>query len=155
MLLPVETKFDIENNVVYTDTTEPGTYCIIDMEKWFDELDIEPVNKAPAPKRAPAKPDYEKHSFNGHDYAVIPLCDLSWTEARDYCESIGGHLATITSKEEQQFIMTILHRQTSMLWLGGSKVNGNWESISPCIFVTIARIAGMRISPKLIASSCS
>ena len=130
MLLPVETKFDIENNVVYTDTTEPGTYCIIDMEKWFDELDIEPVNKAPAPKRAPAKPDYEKHSFNGHDYAVIPLCDLSWTEARDYCESIGGHLATITSKEEQQFIMTILHRQTSMLWLGGSKVNGNWEWVT-------------------------
>ena len=33
ILLPVETKFDTENNMVYTDVDRLGTYCLIDMEK--------------------------------------------------------------------------------------------------------------------------
>jgi len=42
MLLPVETFHDIENNRVYAHTDEPGTYCLIDMEIWLDNLGIVP-----------------------------------------------------------------------------------------------------------------
>ena len=35
MLLPIETKFDMENHIVYTEVDEFGTYCLMDMEKWL------------------------------------------------------------------------------------------------------------------------
>ena len=41
MLLPVETKFDLSNNIVYTEVEELGTYCVVDMEKWLDSLDVD------------------------------------------------------------------------------------------------------------------
>ena len=34
MLLPVDTQYD--GNNVYTETTEDGTYCIVDMDKWIE-----------------------------------------------------------------------------------------------------------------------
>ncbi|MFA5658643.1 MAG: cellulose binding domain-containing protein, partial [Oscillospiraceae bacterium] len=42
MLLPIETKYDIENNIIYTDVDELGTYCIMDIEKWLLSLGAEP-----------------------------------------------------------------------------------------------------------------
>ncbi|MCL2634454.1 MAG: thrombospondin type 3 repeat-containing protein [Oscillospiraceae bacterium] len=41
MSLPIETKFDIENNILYTEVDELGTYCLMDMEKWFDFLGLD------------------------------------------------------------------------------------------------------------------
>lgn len=40
MLLPVETFHDVENNRVYARTDELGTYCLVDMEIWLDNLGI-------------------------------------------------------------------------------------------------------------------
>ena len=40
MLLPIETKYDLENNTIYTEVDELGTYCIMDMEKWLANLGI-------------------------------------------------------------------------------------------------------------------
>lgn len=40
MLIPIETKFDIENNIVYTNVDELGTYCVMDMELWLDSFDV-------------------------------------------------------------------------------------------------------------------
>lgn len=40
MLLPIETKFDMEQNTVYAETDGPGTYCIMDMELWLAGLGI-------------------------------------------------------------------------------------------------------------------
>jgi len=42
MLLPVETNYDEVNNVVYTTTDRVGTYCLMDMEIFFQNLGIEP-----------------------------------------------------------------------------------------------------------------
>ncbi len=36
----------------------------------------------------------------GHRYQLFDY-SMSWTDAESYCESIGGHLVTITSAEEQ------------------------------------------------------
>lgn len=49
MLLPVETKFDIDNNTIYCDVDELGTYCVIDMEKWLKGLDIAPEDTEEEP----------------------------------------------------------------------------------------------------------
>lgn len=53
MLLPVETTYDTENNKVTTHVDELGTYCLVDMEQWFENLGIAPeefatVNVSPS-----------------------------------------------------------------------------------------------------------
>ena len=55
MLLPVETEFDVENNKLYAAVNETGTYCLMDMEIWLDNLDVEmpAANNVPSPKPAP------------------------------------------------------------------------------------------------------
>ena len=40
MLLPVETEFDTKSGLMYAEVDELGTYCIMDMEIWFDNLGI-------------------------------------------------------------------------------------------------------------------
>ena len=44
-----------------------------------------------------------KGVFGGHTYAVYEQV-MDWDAARQYCESMGGHLVTITSAEEQRFL---------------------------------------------------
>ncbi|MBO5476119.1 MAG: hypothetical protein J5982_06445 [Bacilli bacterium] len=41
MLLPVETEFDVENGLLYAEVDELGTYCIMDMEIWLNNLGVE------------------------------------------------------------------------------------------------------------------
>lgn len=70
--------------------------------------------------------------FNGHYYQVYDE-SMTWTEAKKYCESLGGHLATITSQEEQQFIESqLVNGQKSCYWLGGtdSAVEGKWNWVT-------------------------
>lgn len=50
----------------------------------------------------------------------------TWEEAKAACEAKGGHLATITSQEEQKMIES-LNTQNSKLWIGGYKNSaGQW-----------------------------
>lgn len=43
--------------------------------------------------------------FNDHYYCVYDIDDVTtWEEAKEYCESQGGYLATITSQEEDEFL---------------------------------------------------
>lgn len=41
MLLPIETEFDVENGLLYAEVDELGTYCIMDMEIWLNNLGVE------------------------------------------------------------------------------------------------------------------
>ncbi|HRR78344.1 MAG TPA: hypothetical protein P5191_16315 [Ruminococcus sp.] len=49
MLLPIETEFDVENNQLYAEVNEAGTYCLMDMEIWFDALGVEFPAESSAP----------------------------------------------------------------------------------------------------------
>lgn len=42
MLLPVETKFN--GDIVYTETDELGTYCLVNLSRWFNSLNISPTD---------------------------------------------------------------------------------------------------------------
>ena len=59
---------------------------------------------------------------------------LNWNEAKAYCESIGGHLATITSAEELSYILKLLesHKSMQYYWLGGTDevTEGPWKWIN-------------------------
>lgn len=198
MLLPIETKFDIENNIIYTQVDELGTYCIMDMEKWLKGLGIEPENQLEPtivksskylnPAQASQKQEvvttmpvnyeepittavttmpvnyeepittsvYENDSvmqentmiqsdafkmqkrkspdkpakFNGHEYAIYDQ-SMSWIEAKRYCEELGGHLVTINSQNEQDFINNIITEGSKNLyWIGATCTSGSWQWIT-------------------------
>jgi len=54
----------------------------------------------------------EEFSFNGHRYRFVPG-SLSWDEAKAKAEAMGGHLATITSKEEDQWFKATFNEKLS------------------------------------------
>ncbi|GHU55894.1 hypothetical protein FACS1894132_12650 [Clostridia bacterium] len=84
--------------------------------------------------------------YKGHSYAIFTT-KMTWDEAKEFCESKGGHLATITSQEEQEFINNLMNgKPDSYYYLGGSDVEqeglwrwvtgetwvyGNWNSGEP------------------------
>ena len=65
---------------------------------------------------------------NGHGYELI-LAEggITWTDAKQAAEDRGGHLATITSAEENVFIVSSLEIGLSPYWLGGFQVAGSAE----------------------------
>lgn len=65
------------------------------------------------------RPDNERiYAFNGNKYKIFNE-SISWQEAREKCESLGGHLATITSKAESDFIQSFANEERSY-WIGGT-----------------------------------
>jgi len=60
---------------------------------------------------------------NGHSYQAIDMA-LSWQEARDYCAALDGHLVTIDSLAENQFVFDLL----PWSWLGATDEvsEGTW-----------------------------
>lgn len=63
--------------------------------------------------------------FNNHIYSLYNDT-LTWEEAKVHCEEIGGHLVTITNKEEQNVITDLLKNQyCRWYFLGASSTNNN------------------------------
>ena len=68
--------------------------------------------------------------FNGHKYVFVPD-QVRWRTAKEKSEEMGGHLVTITSKEEQSFIEDFLKAQKDYqphTWIGFSddQEEGKW-----------------------------
>lgn len=88
----------------------------------------------------------DAYSWNNHYYAVFDHCD-TWEEAKSYCESRGGHLATILSEEENQAVFSFLNssgyknayfgssdnvQEGSWYWVTGDEVEyQNWHENEP------------------------
>lgn len=63
--------------------------------------------------------------FEDHEYELVNR-DMTWTEAKAYAESVGGHLVTITSQEEQDFIESLLDKSTTVFqgyWIGANRTS--------------------------------
>ena len=71
-------------------------------------------------------------ALNNHVYRIF-TDRMTWQEAKEYCESLGGHLVTLTSKEEHDVIEQMLaeaffsirgSNPNSTFWTGGQRKNG-------------------------------
>lgn len=74
----------------------------------------------------------EKCNFAGHTYQVFDI-SKNWTQAKEYCENLGGHLVTITDSEEQSFVSNLVKRgNKDTYWLGATdvEVEGEWKWIT-------------------------
>lgn len=68
--------------------------------------------------------------WNGHTYQLF-TGNLTWEQARAHCESLGGHLAAITSQAEQNFIASLLTNSQGTYWLGGyADASGWWHWVT-------------------------
>ncbi len=74
----------------------------------------------------------EKCNFAGHTYQVFNM-SMNWTEAKEYCENLSGHLATITNSDEQDFVYDLVqYAGKDTYWLGATdaEVEGEWKWIT-------------------------
>jgi hypothetical protein len=67
--------------------------------------------------------------FGGHTYAVFQD-KLTWHVAKRACEAMGGYLACIETKEEDDFITKLCNGKD--LWLGGTdeEREGDWRWVN-------------------------
>ncbi len=78
---------------------------------------------------------------NGNTYDII-LGDtpITWDEARAAAEAMGGHLVTITSSEENEFVAWLVNSaglgNPEIVWLGGYQVPGSGEPLGTWAWVT-------------------
>lgn len=72
--------------------------------------------------------------FNNHRYEIVDT-SLTWHEAQEECEKKGGHLAVITSEEEQRFIEKLLEKgEKKQYWLGANSESGVFEWVTDEVF---------------------
>lgn len=65
---------------------------------------------------------------NGHSYEVIPVTGgINWQDARNACLVRGGHLATLTSAAENDFVFNLVSNPGIQAWLGGLQASGAQE----------------------------
>lgn len=74
-------------------------------------------------------------TYNGHCYEFKLDGGLSWVEAESACRNHGGHLVSVNSPEERQFLLTTLfsmwfHGDYVLIGLTDSKREGTfvWSS---------------------------
>lgn len=53
----------------------------------------------------------DSNEFNGHYYQAFDL-EKTWSQAKEICKNIHGYLATITSKNENNFVLNLLSEQS-------------------------------------------
>ena len=70
--------------------------------------------------------------FNGHYYKVYYNSTIGWHDAKTACEELGGHLATITNEEEDEFIYSLVSKENIECWLGGTDeiTEGVWKWVT-------------------------
>ena len=87
------------------------------------EYAYEPIRLTEIPKDA--------KEYNGNYYYLVDV-PVSWEEAEARCEKKGGHLATVTSAEENTWIaQNINPYEDHKSWLGGlMDVNHKWHWIT-------------------------
>jgi len=71
-------------------------------------------------------------TFRGHTYACFNNA-ASWEDAEKYCESLGGHLVTITTKEENDAVWAYVKdkgNQSVFIGLSDTEEEGKWQWVT-------------------------
>ncbi|MBQ9912639.1 MAG: C-type lectin domain-containing protein [Clostridia bacterium] len=100
---------------------------------------------APTEASASANVPSDAVEYNGHWYKVYEIC-LTWENAKKYCDDLGGHLVTISSKEENDFVLSILKKSSKaanfIIGLAELKKEGEWSWVTgePLNYTNWARL---------------
>lgn len=81
--------------------------------------------------------DVQVMTFNDHTYAIFDNAD-TWDAAEKYCEFLGGHLAVITSREENDAVWAFVSAnkcETVFMGLSDLETDGEWKWVTGEPFV--------------------
>jgi hypothetical protein len=82
--------------------------------------EVAPAAAAPA---AAGSPPADAVTFGGHGYKLFTE-RLAWEDARRRSEEMGGHLVTLSSKEEDEFARGLVAGRKEDFWIGLSDPTG-------------------------------
>lgn len=127
-----EYRYDEHGNVAECRNYEDNSLTLITQYtyKLFDRNSSQSsTEQSIKPDPIPTGTDFEYLEscirYQGRFYKIEEVT-VPWSGAKAACESKGGHLATITSQEEQEFIQS-LNANNLCLWIGGHRdTDGNW-----------------------------
>lgn len=115
----------------YKDLDTMYHQCVaVNASEYEHEEAVEDKEYAYEPTRLTEIPKDAKE-YNGNYYYLVDV-PVSWEEAEARCEKKGGHLATVTSAEENTWIaQNINPYEDHQSWLGGlMDVNHKWHWIT-------------------------
>lgn len=103
-----------EKQELYSDGT--------DVEKSAEALAEKIIEETMNEETETEKDENKKMPFGGHHYQIFDdNKEIRWTDARVKCEEMGGHLVTITSAEEQQFVEELIREGSNVFyWIGAT-----------------------------------
>jgi hypothetical protein len=90
--------------------------------------------------------------FEGHRYLFIPRC-MRWNDAKVFCEKLGGHLVTITTQRENDFVSS-LFETGCWFWIGlnTTKDGTAWVTGEPMAYTNFVDLTKERkMSPKIFS----
>lgn len=68
--------------------------------------------------------------YSGNLYQVFDI-EKNWYDAYEFCESLGGHLVTITSEGEQNMVHSLVEAGAcNMYWLGAVRDTDGWHWVT-------------------------
>ncbi len=74
--------------------------------------------------------------WNGHYYKMFEM-EMKWEDAGEYCKSVGGHLATAETRDENEMLKKLIlaNEGSERYWLGASRnKKGLWRWITGKVF---------------------
>lgn len=88
-----------------------------DVDDAFDDIAKKITSEDPGDSPVPPS----AIEFGNHHYKRFDK-PMTWEEAKKYCEKLGGHLVTITSEEEQEFVKEyIVPGKKNYYWMGAKR----------------------------------
>lgn len=91
------------------------------------QLENEPEGESHKPSKRPRPKDTVK--FGGHVYALIKE-PATWHVAKQRCEEMGGHLATLETEKEIAFAADLAKKSGLNVWIGITKEEGSWKWVT-------------------------
>ena len=92
------------------------------------------------------------NEFRGHRYLFVPSF-VRWAEANAACEELGGHLLTITSREENDFLAS-LFPGGCWLWMGLQTTESGQDWVTGESFTFngfVDKLRELELGPKVFA----
>jgi len=90
--------------------------------------------------------------FEGRRYLFIPRF-MAWSDAKTFCEKLGGHLVTITSQQEHDFVSS-LFEGGCWCWIGmnTTEQGSAWVTGEPVTYTNFVDMTRERkMSPKVFS----
>lgn len=122
-LNPIQTSYNEEKKQIFAEVEHFSIYAVMNKKTYYSSFasSLSSTNSVPN----------GLSTYNGHYYAVINE-SMSWTDAMEYCTSLGGHLVTIQDKAEQDFVTSLVKKnpKKNTYWIGLTGENNHYSWVT-------------------------